>query len=340
MIRSQDNFLPEELYKRVMDEVNSTPLTYGWKSNHFTDPHGHWNIDIAKRNSQNLANIEFNISGIYKEVWDYYKENIPELVNAVPIRCYINVHTYGTDGYIHTDSIRDDETTIVMYILDGEWNPDWAGETIFLDDNGDIEKAVLPKKNRISLFYGKKRHAGRAVSRSFFGKRVVLVYKTRNKRTPEFEILSQFLVEVGTLNFKHSVGSLHDHLCRAYELLNLKGYDQYVCYGGGLHSIYGTNSFKNQTLSYSSRDIVKEIFGDKAENLAYIFSQIDRPKALENAVANQAGSILLTHRDTSMDPVIVDPKTYLDLCRIECANLLDQDSINKGIYPVIAGTWT
>ena len=57
-IKTIDDFLPNEFYDRVYNTVDEIPLTYGWKSNHHTDPHGHWNYDIAKRNSSNLANIE------------------------------------------------------------------------------------------------------------------------------------------------------------------------------------------------------------------------------------------------------------------------------------------
>ena len=335
-IRTVNDFFPEDLYNRTFKTVDETPLKYGWKSNNNTDPHGHWNVDIAKRGAANLSDMEFMLTGVYKEVWDYMRANLPELEDTVPIRCYVNAHTYGTDGWIHSDSKRDDETTIVIYMVKDKWDADWGGETVFIDKDGDIEKSVLPKRNRISVFIGNQLHGGRALSRACMIKRTVLVYKTRKRRSPEFEKLSSFLTEVGTLNTKHAIGSLHDHLCRVYDILLQKGFDSHVCLGGGLHSIYGTNALKVQTLSYDSRDIVKELFGEKAENLAYLFSVVNRPKALENARSSNGKIVLATNDGKEIE---VDSTTYRDLLRIEAANLIDQDSINMESHPVIMGSW-
>ena len=59
------------------------------------------------------------------------------------VRCHLNGYTYGTDGYFHTDSQRSDEHTTILYMVD-HWQPDWAGETGFLGENGEMIKAVLP----------------------------------------------------------------------------------------------------------------------------------------------------------------------------------------------------
>src|SRR5258707_1275606 len=88
----------------------------------------------------------------------------PALKKSVLIRCYLNGYTYGTDGYFHSDSNRADEHTVIVFMND-EWEPDWAGETVFLDERGDIVRSVLPKRNRAIIFAARLRHAGRGVSR-------------------------------------------------------------------------------------------------------------------------------------------------------------------------------
>jgi len=121
-----------------------------------------------------------------------------------------------------------------------------------------------------------------------------------------------------------------------YDILLQKGFPSYVCLGGGLHSIYGTSSFKQKTLSYESRDIVKELFGEKSENLAYLFSVVNRPRALENARSSNGKIVLDTNDGKEIE---VDSTTYRDLLRIEAANLIDQDSINMESHPIIMGSW-
>jgi hypothetical protein len=72
---------------------------------------------------------------------------------------------------------------------------------------------------------------------------------------------------------------------------------------GLFHSIYGTVHFRHQSWPLSDRATI----GDEAENLAYLFCTLDRPRVLvEKAAAGSRAAVLL------------------DLLEIEAANLLDQ----------------
>lgn len=53
-------------------------------------------------------------------------------------------------------------------------------------------------------------------------------------------------------------------------------------------SIYSTNRFKHQSLPYSARQRVADAAGQHAEWLAYLFSVIDRPSALRDALLARA----------------------------------------------------
>lgn len=94
------------------------------------------------------------------------------------MRCYANAHTFGVEGYPHVDSRKPGNYTTIFYI-NPVWKPEWAGETIFMNDLGDIAHAVLPKPGRMVLFDGRIIHAARAVTRICPAMRVTLMFKTR-----------------------------------------------------------------------------------------------------------------------------------------------------------------
>src|SRR5271155_598159 len=141
-------------------------MAYGARSNSDTDPHGHWSRKFVRADQHNLADISYMLQGHEKfealsVAWNFLK--LTRLKNSLLIRCYLNGYTYGTDGYFHSDSHRADEHTAILF-MNEEWDPDWAGETVFLDEGGDIAMSVLPKRNRAIVFPSLLRHAGRGVS--------------------------------------------------------------------------------------------------------------------------------------------------------------------------------
>tara|TARA_R110000868_G_scaffold12850_3_gene60770 strand:+ start:6983 stop:8095 length:1113 start_codon:yes stop_codon:yes gene_type:complete len=326
-----DDFHSEDDYKELLRQADKTSYTSGWKSNRQIDPHGHWNknyVQGVKSNSSNLAEVCNNIPNLQKKVWDILKEKY-HLNDMILLRCYMNAHTYGVDGYIHADSRRNDEWTMITY-LNEMWDPNWAGETIILED-GEIVKSVIPKRNRAVIFASKKLHAARGVSRMCYDLRKTLMFKFRATRCDDFERLSQFLINKGANKHKHSHGSLHDHLMRNFSLLKDKGYDIELCFAAGLHSIFGTNAFTKCILREDDFAELSVEFGDKAASLARLFSTISRPKTLEDPESlNELEAVVKTRDDTT----ITIPRYAFDELRImEAANLFDQKSLNIKKYP-------
>ena len=136
------------------------------------------------------------------------------------------------------------------------------------------------------------------------------------------------LRKFNAFNTKHSHRTLADHLLNTYELLNKNGCNEDVCLAGAFHSIYGTNSFTNVTIS-SENSLLKEIIGEKAERLVWLFHICNRPMDIEIG--------LLKNRFTGK-PVLVDKQTISDLRNIEAANLIEQKcSIMP--YNNIYNTW-
>lgn len=174
---------------------------------------------------------------------------------------------------------------------------------------------------------------------------MVLVFKTRPPRSDDFEKLSRWLVKEGALKYDHQRGSLHDHLVRVFAMLEGRGRSLSVSFAGGLHSIYGTNVFTKQMLSPEPhvRARVAGAFGAEAEDYAYTFSQLNRPETLDVAASflndprlrTNDWSIALQRRYS--EPRSVGWVEAGDLCLIECANLADQNSLDK--WPNLKNLW-
>ncbi len=207
--------------------------------------------------------------------------------------------------------------------------------TVFLGENDEIIKAVLPRSNRAVIFPSTLQHAGRAVSRKCTVLRKTLIFKTRRRRSEDFEKLSAFLRDVGARDRAHHRGSLHDHLVRTFSLLEAKGLDRTVCLGGGLHSVYGTNAFGPGVLTSDARTEIIGAFGERAEELARLFSVINRPKSLESPLhldAQTAAVELVDGQRLELSRSMFD-----DLRKIECANLADQESLVR--YRALDAFW-
>jgi hypothetical protein len=75
--------------------------------------------------------------------------------------------------------------------------------------------------------------------------------------------------------------TLGEHLTNTYDDLKRMGADEDVALAGGLHSIYGTNAFRSASLGPDKRPVIRQLFGERAERLAWLFSQINRPRCFE-----------------------------------------------------------
>ena len=323
------DFFSKEMFDSFVKEYKDVSMKYGWKGGKRVDPHGHWNHSFFPSSSSNLADHSSKVNGLIKEMLDYTKKHdYLQNKNLALLRCYINGHTYGVDGYFHQDSSREDEITTVLY-MNEKWDPNWAGETVFLNPENKISllRSVLPHPNRMVLFPSIIPHAARGVSRQCTLLRQTFMFKFRYKRTFNFEKLSSFLFDNNTYTIKHQQGSLHDHLVRVYQILETAGFPEHVCFGGGLHSIFGTNAFTKIVFTDNDRQKIVDNFGEKAAQLSKLFSIINRPKYLETPKSINDKEVVVVLNDES--DLTIDIDTYNELCAIECANLIDQDSIKN-----------
>lgn len=134
---------------------------------------------------------------------------------------------------------------------------------------------------------------------------------------------------IGARRLPHSGRSLADHLHGTMKRLVERNCDLDTITAGALHSIYGTNAFKHQTVREDGRFIIQGLVGARAESLVWVFSRCNRPTDIE------AGKF--SDRITK-EPFYVDDADIEALRLIEAANLLDQN-VALGRWPKIAGAW-
>ena len=315
MILVKEGLLSKEDLDKALYFINKANWAYGWRSN-LDRGYGHWNVDFTKTGKNNPTDVSASLPPVLMPIW--LKVNQMFFNGQAKLtRSYANRQTFGTEGYIHTDTERDEDYTCLVY-MDPEWDVNWGGETAFYSkDMKEIVKSVIPSYGRAAIFKGNIPHCAKPVSRICPVARTTLMFKvTVNPKaiyTSE-ELLTNFLDEIGATKRPHKRGSLADHLIRTYHLLKGVGAGDILALAGGLHSVYGTNAYKNKVLPKESTK-VREVFGPEVDRLVRLFSSSNRPDCLEKP-------------DGTLDELDL----FL-LRSIECANLHDQEELDPEKYP-------
>lgn len=284
--------------------------------------YAHWNQDFSRCGAENGLSVAHQLREPFSTAWTHLKTKF--FPTSRLIRCYANAHTYGIEGYPHTDSKRPQDTTAVIY-LNRDWLREWGGETMVYDGN-TILHAELPDFNTGLVFPSNMYHTARSVSRICSELRVTLMFKmTEEDCDPTRDRLQTFLETTTAVSTKHNKTTLMAHLLRVYDLLKLWDYSTDVCVAGGLHSIFGTNRFTSQTMTPGDRSSVVDIAGEYATELVELFSVIDRPQTLELSLKQGINQLYLSAGGT----ITVSDQQLKDLCAIEAANLRDQNALKS-----------
>lgn len=333
-IQTKDNFLPQELIDKIYNIIDNGGWKYGWRSNP-TVGFAHWNQKFA---DHELLENGLDISDLLTDetlqsAWQYIQENY--FPNHILLRCYANAHTYGIEGYPHSDSNRIQDETVVIY-LNKNWRKEWGGETsIFIEEN--VEKAVLPKYNRAVIFPGAAQHVSRNVTRICPDLRITLMFKISTKDSdPDRDRAQNFLMELETHKTPHGRRNLARHSLCVYDLLKIANQDTATCLAGAFHSIFGTNSFKTTTLPQEEKARLTEVVGEEAADLCELFGTIQRPLTLETALRESICEV--TKADTG-ESVAITEKQLHSLIMIECANLFDQGLLDIKRFPRLRKYW-
>lgn len=173
-----DRALPDDLYSALYKATHQVGWQFGWNTRENPN-HRYWHHEIGRGSKDNETDVTEQVRkhplGVFAQYMDWLREAVVPAQSRL-LRLYLNGHTYGTDGWPHVDTDRPDELTAVLYLCPA-WKPEWCGETVVFNAQGDIVASVLPRANRLVTFPSDRLHAPRPLSKAFENLRVVLVAK-------------------------------------------------------------------------------------------------------------------------------------------------------------------
>lgn len=124
-----------------------------------------------------------------------------------------------------------------------------------------------------------------------------------------------YLLSLGTDKIEHTGRSFYEHLCNTEDILRIARLPKEVQLAGLFHSIYGTSFFKSNI--NIDRTIIKDIIGEYAEYLVWIFCNANRPFCwfFNNTIPFIDGN-----------SIEISDEVLFHLRMIESANLIDQQT--------------
>lgn len=166
-----------------------------------------------------------------------------------------------------------------------------------------------------------------------------------NTNTHEKEIDSIFnkLSELGCLDKSHSGRSLKEHLIGTYKYLNKWKCRKDLCIAGLCHSIYGTESFNQISISNNERQKVKEIIGSKSETIVFYFGihvkdhfwkniEKKRDFRLQNRITNEEFAITKNQLDDMVTLTLANWLEQRPKYLKTHANLRKQEFLNSETF--------
>lgn len=136
--------------------------------------------------------------------------------------------------------------------------------------------------------------------------------------------MREWLRQRGAEAIDHLAGSLYAHLSRVHDRLGRLGVDTEVQLAGLAHAAYGTDGFGIVLLDLADRTTLRELIGEEAESLVYLYGACDRRRTWRrladtgevwNRFTNQIESL----RDTEV-------RSFVDLSIVNELDVLERDS--------------
>lgn len=92
------------------------------------------------------------------------------------LEVYAAGHTYGMNGSLCT--ANDPDIYFVMIFLNKQWDIEWGGKTILVQEDGKYE-AIFPKPGSMIVFPSDLYFYSEDICREFYGLKITLIYKLR-----------------------------------------------------------------------------------------------------------------------------------------------------------------
>ena len=91
----------------------------------------------------------------------------------------------------------------------------------------------------------------------------------------------EFLKKIGADKVNHIGGTLLEHLINTSKRLRDMGCEDFVQDAGLFHSVYGTVYFRPDAGLIDDRQVVIDLIGEQAEEIAYWFCILEDPRSQE-----------------------------------------------------------
>ncbi len=173
--------------RKVVVIDNAVPTEIGNDLYEYMQYFGQWNFDFDEdEDSDGVPFIHCFDNELIRQspLWDLLKKPLRQHFGEayVPYDCSVNHLRFGDNPLAHRDTYdpTKKDVTLLLY-LNPSWHLNFAGETVYFDEQGEIELAVLPKFRRLGMHEGYINHAARAPSSLFKSSRYTLAIKA----TPE-----------------------------------------------------------------------------------------------------------------------------------------------------------
>jgi (p)ppGpp synthase/HD superfamily hydrolase len=137
-----------------------------------------------------------------------------------------------------------------------------------------------------------------------------------------FKRMTDFFRDVGADDISHSNKSYLAHAIGVHNDMREWGGDEDLCRAALFHSIYGTELFQKFALPLERRDELRELIGERAEQLAYWNCAMDR-EVFDKLVFQEQDPWLYGDRLTG-ETIKLSDRDFEDLVRIHICDWLEQ----------------
>lgn len=136
----------------------------------------------------------------------------------------------------------------------------------------------------------------------------------------QLETRLRFLREANAEGTPHSDRGLFDHLLGTRQVLVEWAARPALCDAGLFHSIYSTDHFEQTAVPLTRRDEVRQLIGEEAESLVWLFCMMRRETFLMDLETNRSSSV--QHRETG-EQISLSGIQHQDLLTLLFANSLE-----------------
>jgi SM-20-related protein len=184
VVRQPQNLVPARLQERIIRLTQGPIWQYGKRSSRANDRYAFWCAHFAGGGSASRVSCEQELAENVSaapifELWQALKAG--PLDGHEPLRVYANAHTYGVEGYVHTDNDDTENYFSTVYYAHPVWHRNWGGETVFYakDQSGAIVDAIYPEPGTAITFPGAIPHCAKGPTRDCIDLRITIVIKTQ-----------------------------------------------------------------------------------------------------------------------------------------------------------------